>query len=234
MVSTPVMPFQTDQMPRGIRGCSSRPAIRRPSRRPRAAAVAVAVAVVLAVLSTACSSGGGGGLPVVGASRVSAGQLAGWYSTKGSGGSATVPVEWLAYFFIAEGEAEGVAGDVAFVQAMIETGWLRFSKRMPPEANNFSGIGAVDGGSGAAWFPSAQIGVRAQIQHLRAYADPNADPARLALPLVDPRFHLVTKGVAPTWQQFGHGVWATDPDYASKISRLYSDLLAYAAAHPDL
>jgi hypothetical protein len=170
----------------------------------------------------------------MGSSSVTPGQLAGWFHAKGSGGTATISVEWLANYFIAEGQAEGVAGDLAFVQAMVETGWLRFSARAPRESNNFSGIGAIDGGTGAAWFPTAQIGVRAQIQHLKAYADPNANPATLANPLVDPRFHLVTPGIAPTWEAMGNGNWATDPGYSAKIVRLHADLLAFAAAHPEL
>ncbi len=195
--------------------------------------VVAAATLVLAILSGACTAASAG-TPVMGTSQVTPGQMAGWFHTKRSGGSATTPVEWLAYFFVTEGEAEGVAGDLAFVQAMVETGWLRFSARMPRDSNNFSGIGAVDGGSGAAWFPTAQIGVRAQIQHLKAYADPAADPSTLANPLADPRFHLVRRGSATTWEQFGNGIWATDPGYASKIKRLHADLLAYAAAHPEL
>jgi hypothetical protein len=199
----------------------------------RRVAATVATTVALGLLAGACT-GAAGGTAVMGSSRVTPGQLAGWFHTKGSGGSATTPVEWLAYFFVTEGAAEGVAGDLAFVQAMVETGWLRFSARMPRDANNFSGIGAVDGGSGAAWFPTAQLGVRAQIQHLKAYADPTADPSTLANPLIDPRFHLVNRGIAPTWEQFGNGIWATDPGYAGKIQRLRADLLAYATAHPEL
>ena len=105
---------------------------------------------------------------------------------------------------------------------------------MPRQSNNFSGIGAVDRGNGAEWFPTAQLGVRAQIQHLRAYAERGAQAETLANPLVDPRFHLVSKGSAPSWEHFGNGIWATDPGYAAKINRLYSDLLAFAAAHPGL
>ena len=46
---------------------------------------------------------------------------------------------------------------------------------------------------------------------------------------VDPRFDLVSpKGKAPTWNQFGNGVWATDPGYASKVLDLYTNLLGSA------
>ena len=193
--------------------------------------LAAAVAASLAILAGACVPGGAP-LPVMGSSKVNASQMAGWFNSKASGGGATVPVEVLAQQFLNEGEAEGVAGDVAFVQAMIETGWLRFSARMPVHHNNFSGIGAVDSGSSSAAFHSAEVGVRAQIQHLRAYADSSANVFTLNRPLVDPRFHLVNKGVAPSWGHFGNGNWATDPGYAFKVHSLYAELQAWAAAHP--
>jgi flagellum-specific peptidoglycan hydrolase FlgJ len=171
-----------------------------------------------------------GTVPVMGSARVTAAQIAAWYDSKNiQGARSPIPVAELAQLFLQEGRMEGVAGDLAFVQAMLETGWLRFSTRMPPEHNNFSGIGAVDGGSSSAAFPSPRIGVRAQIQHLRAYADPTVTVARLANPLESPRFHLVSpKGKAPTWNQFGNGNWATDPQYAAKILNLYDQLLRHA------
>jgi hypothetical protein len=168
--------------------------------------------------------------PVMAPARVNASQLAAWYRSKRiTGATPTVSVEELAQMFIDEGAAEGVAGDIAFVQAMIETGWLRFSARVPGSFNNFAGIGAVDGGTTANAFPTAQIGVRAQIQHLRAYADPWVTPQKLANPLESPRFHLVQpKGKAPLWSDFGNGVWATDPGYATKVDSLYRNLAAHA------
>lgn len=187
-----------------------------------------AAALLLSLLAAACQPSPGH-KPVMGFTRATAADLAAWFHSKGSGGSATVPVEALAVMFIEEGVAEGVAGDLAFVQAMVETGWLRFSARMPFHHNNFSGLGAVDAGSSSAAFGDARTGVRAQVQHLRAYADPWVGPADLANPLVDPRFHLVAKGTATTWAHFGNGRWATDPGYASKIHRLHEDLLAFAA-----
>ena len=51
--------------------------------------------------------------------------------------------------------AEGVAGDLAFAQSIIETGYFNFSARVLPSYNNFSGLGAVDGGTGAATFATA-------------------------------------------------------------------------------
>ena len=186
--------------------------------------------LLIAVVGAACNTPPPSHKTVMGATRVTAADAAAWFHTKGSGGSATVPVEALAQMFIEEGAAENVAGDLAFVQAMVETGWLRFSARMPRHHNNFSGIGAVEGGSSSAVFGDARTGVRAQIQHLRAYADAWVTPADLAHPLVDPRFHLVARGSAPTWAHFGNGKWATDPHYSGKIHRLHDELVSFAAS----
>ena len=127
---------------------------------------------------------------------------------------------------------EGVAGDIAFAQSIVETGYFRFSERVKPEFNNFSGLGAVDSGTTAEVFPDAQTGVRAQIQHLRAYADEDVTESSLAHPLVDTRFHLVKpKGKATDWEDFGSGVWATDPVYAGKVLRVRIEILQWARQH---
>ncbi|MEX0836093.1 MAG: S-layer homology domain-containing protein [Nitriliruptor sp.] len=74
--------------------------------------------------------------------------------------------------------------------------------------------------------------VRAQTQHLRAYADPTVTVANLANPLESPRFHLVSpKGKAPTWERMGSGNWATDPNYGTKILSLYASMRQHARDH---
>ncbi|MFA9446035.1 S-layer homology domain-containing protein [Egicoccus sp. AB-alg6-2] len=177
--------------------------------------------------------------PVMQAEKVSAAGIAAWFrASQPSGYRATVSPETLAQYFIEEGRAEGVAGDLAFAQSILETGWFRWPSHGQVHAtyNNFSGIGACDGGTcTVAQFRSARIGVRAQIQHLRAYADPNVTVARLAHPLESPRFHLVTpKGKARLWEQMGGGNWATDPQYASKILSIYGSMLAHAERNDGL
>lgn len=104
-------------------------------------------------------------------------------------------LEQLAAYFIEEGEAEGVRGDVAFAQSLHETGYFKFGGIVLPEQNNYGGIGAVNGSStgGGAFFPDPRTGVRAQIQHLKAYA--SKEP--LVNECVDPRFSLVSRGSAP-------------------------------------
>lgn len=175
-------------------------------------------------------------VPVMGSARLTASQLVAWFTRRqpqpaGVYG-ATERVEALADYFIDEGAIEGVAGDVAFVQSIIETAWFRFSGSVPGWKNNFAGIGAVDSNPGdAASFPDARTGVRAQIQHLRAYADAGAVSCTippLHRPCVDPRFALVTpKGRAPLWNQFGGGIWATSPTYGTDIVARYQEALAF-------
>ena len=205
------------------------PRTARTTSRRVAAGSAVALLLLAAVAVVADGASAASSTPVMGRSRVTAAQLAGWFRSKGKTSKATVSIDALASAFITEGADEGVAGDLAFAQSIVETGYFAFSTRVLPSYNNFSGLGAVDGGTGAATFSTAQLGVRAQIQHLRAYADPTVTTAKLAHPVIDPRFSLVApKGKAPTWEQFGNGIWATDPGYAAKVLNIYSQILAYA------
>lgn len=121
-----------------------------------------------------------------------------------------------------EGELEGVNHDIAFCQMCIETGFLRFGKDIQPEQNNFASLGAAivnspisQTNTSGASFASPQMGVRAHIQHLKAYAC----NAPLFQPLVAPRFHLVARGIAPKLAQLT-GRWAIDPLYDRKILAL--------------
>jgi hypothetical protein len=171
----------------------------------------------------------------MGPSRLAAGQLVAWFNGRQpqpSGNySASVDITTLAQWYVQEGVAENVAGDLAFAQAIVETGWFRFSGTVPASSNNFAGLGATDANPGPAVFPDARTGVRAHIQHLRAYADPTATAcARPPLhnPCVDPRFDLVVpKGRAPTWNQMGSGNWATARGYGATILALHNEALAF-------
>jgi hypothetical protein len=173
---------------------------------------------------------------IMGPARLTPAQIVAWFNNRtprppGSY-SATVSLETMAQYFVEEGAAEGVTGDVAFMQSVVETAWFRFSGSIPAAWNNFAGIGATDTNPTPAIFPDARTGVRAQIQHLRAYADPTALTCTvppLSNPCVDPRFHLVVpKGRAPTWNQMGNGNWATASTYAASILALYAEARSFS------
>ncbi len=182
-----------------------------------------------AVLPAATARPALAGTPILGRSQYSARQIAAMYASVGHRSRATVPVATLAQLFLDEGALEGVRGDIAFCQAMVETGWLTFpTSRMPPGNNNFSGLGAVDGGTGSSIFPTARIGVRAQIQHLKGWAAPITS-AQLRTPLVDPRWRYFTAtGQIRDWDQLGNGRWASDPRYGTTILAVYGRLTRHA------
>lgn len=117
----------------------------------------------------------------------------------------------LAEIYLEEGEKEGVRGDGAFCQSLIETGYFRFGGDVRPYQNNYAGIGATGGVSGNS-FPDPRTGIRAQIQHLKAYASTTP----LVLECVDPRYKYVSKGCAPTFEQLS-GKWAV-PGYSGYSS----------------
>jgi N-acetylmuramoyl-L-alanine amidase len=114
-----------------------------------------------------------------------------------------------------EGAIEGVNYDIAFCQMCLETNFLRFGGVVKPSQNNFAGLGDVGGGPEGATFASARIGVRAQMQLLKAYA--STEP--LVQDNVNPRFRFVTRGIAPLLSQLS-GRWTADPQYGDKIVAL--------------
>jgi hypothetical protein len=147
---------------------------------------------------------------ILGPAQASAAQLATWFHSKrGEPSTLSCSIGELIGFYLAEGADQGVAGDLAFCQAVHETGWFTFGAQVSPSQNNFSGLGATNDGAAGATFPDPQTGVRAQIQHLYAYA--KGGPT--AHPVVDPRYSLVPAGSVTTWEGLD-GHWAV-PDQAA-------------------
>jgi len=110
-------------------------------------------------------------------------------------------VRELAKMFLEEGRAEGVRGDVAWAQTLYETGYFNYGRIVMPDMNNYAGIGAIyeDRPGYGARFDTPRLGVRAQVQHLKAYATDGP----LNGQCVDPRFHLVLRGSAPYAEWLG-------------------------------
>jgi hypothetical protein len=125
----------------------------------------------------------------------------------------------IADLYRQEGAIEGVNYDIAFSQMLLETNYLRFGGDVKPSQNNFAGLGDVGGGPEGASFPNAQIGVRAHIQLLKAYA--STEP--LVQDVVTPRFRFVTRGIAPLIEQLT-GRWSADPQYGQKITTILRQL----------
>jgi N-acetylmuramoyl-L-alanine amidase len=170
---------------------------------------------------------------IMGKAQATAQQMALFCRSKNSTPQLTsCSLEQLAEMFIEEGEAEGVRGDVAFAQSLHETGYFKFGGIVLPTQNNYAGIGALNGNATgqAASFPDPRTGVRAQIQHLKAYASTEA----LVNECVDPRFSLVVRGVAPYVEWLGAADnpqgrgWAVPgAGYGANVVKLLDQILAY-------
>lgn len=140
------------------------------------------------------------------------------------GGARTI--NQFAQIFYEEAMAEGVRAEVAFTQCMKETGFLKYGGDVLPNQYNFAGIGATGAVHGAS-FSNVRMGIRAQIQHLKAYG--SVSP--LTNPCVDPRFNLVKRGSAQYVEWLGikenpngYG-WATSKSYGHDIVSMVNVLL---------
>lgn len=140
------------------------------------------------------------------------------------GGASTI--NQFAQIFYEEAMAEGVRAEVAFTQCMKETGFLKYGGDVLPNQYNFAGIGATGAVHGAS-FSNVRMGIRAQIQHLKAYG--SVSP--LTNQCVDPRFNLVKRGSAQYVEWLGikenpngYG-WATSKSYGHDIVNMVNVLL---------
>jgi N-acetylmuramoyl-L-alanine amidase len=121
--------------------------------------------------------------------------------------------------YLEEAAIEGVNHEVAFCQMCLETDFLRFGGIVKAKDNNFAGLATVGGTAEIATFSSPRMGVRAHIQHLKAYA--SREP--LVQVKVDPRFDVITRGIAPSIADLS-GRWSDDLQYGHRISTLIQRL----------
>lgn len=161
-------------------------------------------------------------LSILGSSRLSATQLAAYVKADHTP-RLTVGIDELAQIYVEEGAAWGVRADLAWTQAIVETGWFTYPDGglVKPTDNNFAGMGACDSCSDGNHYADARTGVRAQMQQLRGYADPAGLPDPINKP---PDSYL---GSTPTWLEMGNGHWATSTRYAQTIVGVYSRMLAH-------
>ncbi len=165
---------------------------------------------------------------IMGASNVTVDQMVSYYNKHASYPSVYAvsdapTIQAFCQIYLEECQAEGVKTEVAFSQAMKETGFLKYKGDVKIEQYNFAGLGAVGGGACGDSFASVREGVRAQVQHLKAYASKDS----LVNPCVDKRFSRVTRGCAPyvEWlgiseNPYGKG-WATAKNYGYSIRNTY-------------
>lgn len=175
------------------------------------------------------------GTSIMGISSTSVEQMVKYYNAHAAypafyAGTDAPTIEAFCQIYMEECAAEGVKAEVAFCQAMNETGFLKFGGQVSITQYNFAGMGATDDGAAGASFPNVRTGVRAQVQHLKGYASTDA----LNNACVDPRFAYLSKsrGCAPIVEWLGINEnpakkgWATSVNYGYNLRNLYMNKLA--------
>lgn len=168
-----------------------------------------------------------GQLSLIGGPALSASELVAWYDYQGFVDLTPAPIQALAQWYIDYGRSEGVRGDVAFAQAVLETGG--FSSPDAADLNNYAGIGHCDTCSQGWAFPSPAGGVLGQIQLLRIFASNSPAPAGSpppVLPSLVPAQEM-SAGCCASVPSLT-GVWATDPTYGTQILAIYQQMLDFA------
>ncbi|MDD8048625.1 MAG: glucosaminidase domain-containing protein [Thomasclavelia sp.] len=126
-----------------------------------------------------------------------------------------------------EASKEGVDPAVLFAQIMEETGYLQYGGDVKVTQCNFGGLGATGGGNPGLTFSNVRTGIRAQVQHLQAYATVNT---KLKQTCVDPRYNYVKRGSAPCVEWLGipdnpyGGGWAAGKNYGAKIINIMNEM----------
>lgn len=138
---------------------------------------------------------------------------------------AVAPEELVSYYY-QEGMREGVRPDVAFAQALKETGFFSYGGTVTSDQNNYCGLGTTSAYVKGAYFASPQLGVRAHIQHLMAYATTRKPQE----PVVDPRYELVRETYGSDtlehWEDL-NGRWAVPGNsYGESILSMFQDILS--------
>lgn len=174
-----------------------------------------------------------GQYPIMGKSDVTVQEMVDYFEQSGEkypseelseGGADTI--ETFCQMYYDEAVTEGVRPEVAFAQTMKETGFLQYGGDASIEQFNFAGLGTTGGGVPGNSYPDVRTGIRAQIQHLKAYA--TSDP--LIQECVDDRYEYVKKGSAPYVEWLGQQEnpegtgWATGENYGYDIVGMIEDM----------
>ena len=186
-------------------------------------------AVKAAMGSGSAATGSASGTKIMGTAVATADQMKAYIKAKNP--KVAQSVLDMVSLYLSEGAAEGVRGDIAFAQSCLETGNFGFAgSAVTLEQNNFCGMGVTANGLKGNSFSTPQLGIRAQVQHLKAYA--STEPLKGAC--IDPRFKYVARGCAEVVEWLGQKEnpqgkgWATGAGYGEKILSILKAILATA------
>lgn len=169
--------------------------------------VILMAAVSTATLAAACPVTAAESLSIMGPPLSTADQVVAWWGTRPQPARLDASPPDLIALYYADGVAEGVRPELAFAQAVFETG---FFSSTDTSINNYAGIGHPGGAGSGFPFLSPAGGVRAHVQLLRAFAEGN--DVAFASERVAPR----AGARAATLVELA-GTWAADGAYAEKV-----------------
>jgi Mannosyl-glycoprotein endo-beta-N-acetylglucosaminidase/D-alanyl-D-alanine carboxypeptidase len=175
---------------------------------------------------TSTAAPGSGSPTIVGSPTLTVGDLTGWWddTRRRQPSRLAPPIDDVIALYLSEGDAEGVRGDLAFAQAIHETGYFT---NTDTARNNLAGIAHYDHADTGRSFPDPLNGVRAHIQLLKKFAAGNDTP--LAHTDVAPD----ATARATRWGELAR-TWATAPDYWNNLADLYhSTITAAGGDDPD-
>jgi hypothetical protein len=185
--------------------------------------VIVITAVSSAAPAAACPVAVTESLSIMGPPLSAAAVVEAWWADRPAPRRLGVSPQQLIELYYAEGTAEGVRPEVAFAQAVFETGSFSSSDTA---INNYAGIGHPDGAGSGLPFPSVEVGVRAHVQLLRAFAEGN--DVAFASPRVAPEAGARAATVVEL-----AGTWASDGAYAERLVTVLAAMLGADAAGID-
>ena len=184
-------------------------------------------AVKAAMGGSSSAPAGVSGTKIMGAAVATAEQMTAYIKAKNP--QVAQSVLGMVPLYLSEGAVEGVRGDIAFAQSCLETGNFGFAgSAVTLDQNNFCGMGVTANGLKGNSFDTPQLGIRAQVQHLKAYA--STEP--LKNECIDPRFKYVVRGCAEMVEWLGQQEnpqgkgWATGAGYGEKIVTILNAILA--------
>jgi N-acetylmuramoyl-L-alanine amidase len=137
----------------------------------------------------------------------------------------------LAMIYVIEGITQGVRGDIAFCQSLVETGWFWKNDThfdVDPAQNNFGGLGATGGGVPGDSYPTPTIGIRSQLQSLALRCDVKI-PINDVLGAYDRKvYDILTNYHHKYWRELA-GTWAADKTYWTQIKSMMANFNAWEA-----
>lgn len=170
---------------------------------------------------------------VITKSTTTVNQMVNYYNAKASYPAYyAADIRTFCQIYYDEATKEGVDPALAFTQSMKETAFLKFTGQVKIEQFNFAGMGVTDASTNGDSYQNVREGIRAHVQHLKAYAVKNPTFSNAVVDKrYTPWFVKTCSGTAPYIEWLGISEnpsgfgWATAKGYGYSILNDYMNQL---------